>query len=101
MPVTLIGITFVVFCLTRMVPGGPVDRILQEQAIGALCGEHSSGSSSAMVSEPDIERLEEIFNLQEPVWLAYLQWLGIRRRIYGGVPSGTGDPSAADTLRSG
>lgn len=79
MPVTLIGITFVVFCLTRMVPGGPVDRILQEQAIGALIGEKAS-SAGNMVSESDIERLEELFNLQQPVWLAYLQWLGIRRR---------------------
>lgn len=79
-PVTLIGITFVVFCLTRMVPGGPVERILQEQAIGALAGEKSSGPAGVMVSEADIERLEELFNLQEPVWKAYLQWVGIRRR---------------------
>ncbi len=80
MPITLIGITFVVFCLTRMVPGGPVDRLLQEQAIGALAGEKSSGPGGATVGEADIERLEELFNLQEPVWLSYLQWLGIRRR---------------------
>ena len=31
-PLTLLGITFVVFCLSRMVPGGPVERMLQEQA---------------------------------------------------------------------
>ena len=28
MPITLIGITFLVFFLTRMVPGGPVERML-------------------------------------------------------------------------
>lgn len=98
MPVTLIGITFVVFCLTRMVPGGPVDRILQEQAIGALCGEHSSGPGYAMVSEPDIERLEEIFNLQEPVWLAYLQWLGIRRREVEIAKAEFGDDDIAELV---
>ena len=54
MPITLIGITFVVFCLTRMVPGGPVDRLLQEQAIGALAGEKSSGPGGATVGEADI-----------------------------------------------
>lgn len=81
MPITLIGITFVVFCLTRMVPGGPVERLLQEQAISSLSGEKTLAvSSSANVAEADIERLEELFNLQEPVWLSYLQWLGIRRR---------------------
>ena len=81
MPITLIGITFVVFFLTRMVPGGPVERILQEQAMGALMGEKSNSVPTlAMMAEDDIERLEEAFNLQEPVWLSYLQWVGIRRR---------------------
>lgn len=81
MPITLIGITFVVFCLTRMVPGGPVERVLQEHAISSLSGEKALAvASGADVSEADIERLEELFNLQEPVWLSYLQWLGIRRQ---------------------
>lgn len=69
-----------VFCLTRMVPGGPVDRIMQEQAIGALMGEKTSMAPSAGgMAEDDMERLEEMFNLDEPLWKAYLQWLGIRR----------------------
>ncbi len=79
MPITLIGITFIVFCLTRMVPGGPVERMLQEQAISALAGDKALGGATASnpVDEDDIERLEELFNLQEPIWKAYLQWLGI------------------------
>ncbi len=81
MPITLIGITFIVFIVTRMVPGGPVERMLQEQAMGALMGEkNSTVPTLATMAEDDIERLEEAFNLQEPVWLSYLQWLGIRRR---------------------
>lgn len=80
-PVTLIGVTFVVFCLTRMVPGGPVERLLQEQAIGALAGDKAlSGAGGAALGEEDVEKLEELFNLHEPVWKAYLQWLGVRRR---------------------
>lgn len=94
-PITLIGITFVVFCLTRMVPGGPVERILQEQAIGALAGERSAGPTGTMVSEADIERLEELFNLQKPVWLAYLQWLGIRRREVEIAKAEFGDDDSA------
>ena len=43
MPITLIGITLLVFFLTRMVPGGPVERMLQEQAIGSLAGEKTVG----------------------------------------------------------
>ncbi len=84
MPITLIGITFIVFCLTRMVPGGPVERVLQEQAISALSGDKALGATSANpVDEEDIERLEELFNLQEPIWKAYLQWLGIIPREVG------------------
>ncbi len=82
MPITLIGITFIVFCLTRMVPGGPVERMLQEQSMGALAGEKalSGAAGASVVDEEDIERLEELFNLQEPIWKAYLQWLGILPR---------------------
>lgn len=80
MPVTLIGVTLIVFFLTRMVPGGPVERILQEQAIGALMGEKAiSGAAGGTMQDEDMERLEELFNLNEPVWKAYLQWLGLRR----------------------
>ena len=77
MPITLIGITFLVFFLTRMVPGGPVERMLQEQAIGALSGDKAVGQVSARLGNDDMERLEELFNLQEPMWKAYLQWLGV------------------------
>lgn len=77
MPFTLIGITFLVFCLSRMVPGGPVERMLQEQAIGALGGEKAVGNAAESVSVEDIERLEELFNLHEPLLKAYLQWLGL------------------------
>ncbi len=77
MPITLIGITFLVFFLTRMVPGGPVERILQEQAIGSLVGDKTVGQVGARLGNDDMERLEELFNLQEPIWKAYLQWLGV------------------------
>lgn len=77
MPITLIGITFLVFFLTRMVPGGPVERMLQEQSIGALSGEKTVGQMNGRLGNDDMERLEELFNLQEPLWKAYLQWLGV------------------------
>ena len=79
-PITLIGITFLVFCLSRMVPGGPVERMLQEQSMSALSGEKAVGTGMERVSDEDIERLEELFNLQEPLIKAYLQWLGLLPR---------------------
>ncbi len=80
MPITLVGITFLFFFLTRMVPGGPVERMLQEQAIGALMGEKTVGQTISRLGNDDLERLEELFNLQEPTWKAYLQWLGVLPR---------------------
>ncbi len=75
MPFTLIGITFLVFSLSRLVPGGPMERMLQEQTMAALGGEKVSGNER--VSEDDLERLEDMFGLREPIWKAYLQWLGV------------------------
>ncbi|MDO5450196.1 MAG: ABC transporter permease [Akkermansia sp.] len=79
-PFTLIGVTLLVFCLTRLVPGGPVDRILQEQAIGALSGDKALGGTEKELGDEEVERLEEMFNLQEPMWKGYLQWLGVLPR---------------------
>lgn len=78
MPFTLIGITLLVFSLSRLVPGGPVERMLQEQTMAALSGDKSG--SVETVSEDDLERLEVMFSLHEPIWKAYLQWLGILSR---------------------
>lgn len=81
-PLTLLGLSMLVFCLTRLVPGGPIEQLLQEQAIGALSGDKGSatGNNSAQLSDEDREKLEELFNLQEPTWRAYLQWLGVLPR---------------------
>lgn len=78
MPFTLIGITLLVFSLSRLVPGGPVERMLQEQTMAALSGDKTG--SVETVSEDDLERLEVMFSLHEPIWKAYLQWLGILPR---------------------
>ncbi len=79
-PVTIIGVTLLVFCLTRLVPGGPAERLLQEQAMGALSGEKTTVTAPGNIGEDERERLAELFNLDEPAWKAYLQWLGLARR---------------------
>lgn len=81
-PLTLLGLSMLIFCLTRLVPGGPIEQILQEQAIAALSGDkaNTGGKNSAQLNEEDREKLEELFNLQEPTWRAYLQWVGFLPR---------------------
>ncbi len=81
-PPTLIGITLLVFTITRFVPGGPLDRMLQEASRGADSGGKRATSSQAQggMSEDQLEELEEQFGLDKQVLVAYGQWLGIAPR---------------------
>jgi microcin C transport system permease protein len=81
-PPTLIGITLLVFTITRFVPGGPLDRMLQEASRGADQGGKRASSSQGQggLSEEQLEELEEQFGLNKNVLVAYGQWLGIAPR---------------------
>ncbi len=49
--------------------------------MAALDGEAGSQSSmQTQMSDEEREKLEEMFNLHEPTWKAYLQWLGLLPR---------------------
>ncbi len=79
-PPTLVGITLLVFTITRFVPGGPLDRMLQEASRGADQGGKRSSSANQTqggLSEEQLEELEEQFGLNKNVMVAYGQWLGI------------------------
>ncbi len=78
MPLTLLGVTFLVFCITRFVPGGPIEQMMQQQSMNALSGQKSGNQrGDNNLSESDLEKLEEQYNLQEPILRAYLQWIGV------------------------
>ena len=81
-PPTLVGITLLVFTITRFVPGGPLDRMLQEASRGADQGGKRASSSQGQggLSEEQLEELEEQFGLNKNVLVAYGQWLGIAPR---------------------
>lgn len=73
-PPTLLGITLLVFTITRFVPGGSMDRMLQQAA------ESQKGSKSSTqggMSEEQVEELEEQFGLDKPLIASYGQWLGV------------------------
>ncbi len=81
-PPTLLGITLLVFTITRFVPGGPLDQMLQQAARGGDQGGKRGSSSQAQggLSEEQLEELEEQFGLDKNVLVAYCQWLGIAPR---------------------
>lgn len=90
---TMIGITLLVFTITRFVPGGAMDRMLQQAQAASEKGggkQSNSGGQSGL-SEDQLEELEEQFGLDKPTLTAYGQWLGIipkeiriSKKDYGG-----------------
>ncbi|MEM9081346.1 MAG: hypothetical protein AAGC74_11715, partial [Verrucomicrobiota bacterium] len=91
-PVTMLGVTFLVFMITRVVPGGPLEQQLQAaQAAAAESGGNSSGEQGAL-DEESIEALEEEYGYDLPHVVAYLQWLGVvpRERLKSKKEFGAG-----------
>ncbi len=82
-PATLLGITFLVFGITRVVPGGPLDRMLQQASGGGEgdgASRQASNEASGGLSDEQMEELEEQFGLDKSAPVAYLQWLGVLPR---------------------
>ncbi|MFC5049910.1 ABC transporter permease [Rubritalea spongiae] len=74
---TLIGVTLIVFTVTRFVPGGPLEKALQAAAAADDQGQSNSDGKSSVLSDEDIEEMEELYGLDKPILTAYGQWLGV------------------------
>jgi len=74
---TLIGITMLVFMVTRFVPGGPLERALMEatQASAGASSQRSSGQGMAL-SEAQLDQLRKYYGLDKPWYESYVSWLG-------------------------
>ena len=78
---TFVGVTVLVFVLTRLVPGGPIERMLQEAAMAG--GDFTSATSGfdghggSTLSDEQIEELKVYYGFDKPgVLVAYVEWLG-------------------------
>ena len=74
-PVTMLGVTFLVFLITRAAPGGPLERAMMESQM-ATEGGGSGGRQKGTLDEESIEENEERYGFDKPVVVAYLQWIG-------------------------
>ncbi|OAN13974.1 hypothetical protein A3K86_12230 [Photobacterium jeanii] len=73
---TFLGITLLIFTITRFVPGGPVERLLATmQTQGDVQTTSDVGMSNAL-SEDQIAELNAFYGLDKPVFEAYTEWLG-------------------------
>ncbi|MDP2571308.1 ABC transporter permease subunit [Vibrio penaeicida] len=72
---TFLGITILIFAITRFVPGGPVERMLANmQPQGDSASTSVAGDSSAL-SEDQMAELNAFYGLDKPVLEAYVDWL--------------------------
>jgi len=74
-PPTLLGITVIVFIITRMVPGGPIERAIMEAQLGGGAARSVAGQNMAL-SEAQLERLREYYGFDKPVFESYVDWVG-------------------------
>ncbi len=74
---TFIGITLLVFAITRFVPGGPVEQMISkmQQMSGDKGGKSATQGGNALSPE-QIEELKHYYGFDKPVLVSYLQWLG-------------------------
>ncbi len=95
---TFLGITVMVFTITRFVPGGPIERIIsQARQMGSIEGGRAVGSASDNQSQPlsddQIAELERYYGFDKPVLVSYILWLkkvliwdlGVSTRYYDPV----------------
>ncbi|QQL44743.1 ABC transporter permease [Sulfuriroseicoccus oceanibius] len=77
-PFTLLGVTIVVFTVSRWVPGGPIETAMQQASQAQEGGGGSGGGkeSGGSLDEDKLEAMEEEYGYDKPSFIAYLQWLG-------------------------
>jgi microcin C transport system permease protein len=77
---TFIGITVMVFIITRFVPGGPIERIIaQAQQMPSIQGagpRATTAEQTQPLSEEQIEELKKYYGFDKPVLVSYFLWLG-------------------------
>lgn len=71
---TFIGITLMVFVITRFVPGGPIERMIA-QAQQASIGKGYNRMNATTLSESQLQQLKEYYGFDKPVIVSYLLWL--------------------------
>ena len=76
-PPTLLGVTIVVFAITRLVPGGPLERaIMEAQQVDAQSGLSTRAPGQDMaLSEEQLNRLKEYYGFDKPLLVSYVDWV--------------------------
>lgn len=76
-PPTLLGVTIIVFAITRLVPGGPLERaIMETQQLNTTTGISTSIAGQNMaLSDAQLQKLREYYGFDKPVLVSYYDWV--------------------------
>jgi len=75
-PPTLLGITLIVFLITRVVPGGPIERAIMEAQMADSAGSSRADAGRGAISEEQLTQLKAYYGFDRPALSAYVIWLG-------------------------
>jgi microcin C transport system permease protein len=80
-PLTFVCITFLVYTVMRLAPGGPIEqaRLQAEARMNGEVGGAGAGlglDSASALPPAAIAQLERYYKLDKPIWMGYLIWLG-------------------------
>lgn len=71
---TLFGISVIVFALTQIIPGGPVESYIRQLRFGNGAGGGDS-SSSHEISQDLVDQLNKMYGYDKPVHERYFTWV--------------------------
>ncbi len=97
---TMLGISFVVFLVTRMAPGGPIEQaMMQMQQVSEESG--GGQTDTGLLDEEQRKDLERYYGLDKPIGTSYLIWLGIlpREKSHREVEFAPGETKASVRIR--
>ena len=76
---TFVGVTMLVFTLTRLVPGGPIERALNEALLAggdrSFAAAQYEGAGGSVLSEAQLDQLRAYYGFDKPVLISYFDWL--------------------------
>ena len=75
-PPTLLGVTIIVFAITRLVPGGPLERaIMESQQFSATSGISQVAGQGMALSDDQLQKLKEYYGFDKPILVSYFDWV--------------------------
>jgi microcin C transport system permease protein len=90
---TFIGITLLVFAITRVVPGGPIERMMQQAAMSETASRAGTETrTGGTLSAQQLAQLEAYYGFDKPVLASYGQWLWKVLRLDLGTSTRYHDP---------